>query len=945
MPFPLRSLFLLLVLLPGLAQASQGNPKIGVVGVAKQTLTSKNATTASRVLNTGDDVIFEDTLTTDSKGQTQLIFIDKSTLTIGANSSVVVDKFVYDPSTSSGAMAVSSTKGVLRFVGGALSKKEPVTIKTPAATIGIRGGIALVTIAEGTGATNATFLYGDQMTVRNSAGESSTTQPGTAISIPSATTAPSAPVTVDAATLANASSQLQNSDGTDVSANDAVTTVQNADGSTTTTAGDETATTSEGSATGGSEGTNIVSEGATGTMTTLVNDAGMTNGFAVTITSQATQQNMQFDIAVGEAQAPITAPTHTGLYSLTTKEDLNFIDEYTMGELLGVSPSAIKPAFGFKSMNASGALIGQKSSADIMRYQTQGDSQYSLAYPFHNTSMYGGQEMIPLSGLFTIPATPGSYSFGNVIVDNTPIQTLTHTSRFGNMHFFAFDVPPALSGSFGGLADADSALADERFTAVLGTQAASLPTTGLNSYRFLPEMLIGGSTYSPFAYAMLDNALLPASLRDDIQQNNPGLMVDWSRGTYLTGYMLWNNPVTDEDGSYTTGMMAHMGDVSESGIGGKGGRYVMKRTSTQTKTLNIPTQTSSVNRSNVYGANGQVDGFVMDASYQNFPVAGISMDTRQVATQIATPATIDQTNRGTGPGHDTGYAAGFIQKVDQAGNVTYQRVSTYQAGDLKMIRNDANNTIGADIKVGTVDANNTTSGSQNIQASFGVGANQNANGDSAFIDDQYYAAQQTSLTTQGFGTTTASQNGMLVSGGFGPANMQCTTCDYVGWGAWGGEAQVTTTGGATYKDNVAMIPYVTGRMTTSEQLEAIAPVGGGIVNASYSGNVMGSVVENNTLSHNTGTFNAQVNLTNRSVTSFNGTLGNHSFNNAGLPAAAISNSGAATFTNLAIHNTTQGLTGNVNGALFGPAAQNIGGNINFTTPSAVGAAVYMGSQP
>src|SRR5690606_11364257 len=130
------------LLLPGIAAASQGNPKIGVVGIATQTLTAKAQTAAARILSTGDDVIFEDLLTTDAKGQTQLIFLDKSTLTIGANSSVVIDKFIYDPARSSGKMAVSSTKGVLRFVGGALSKKEPVTIKTPAATIGIRGGIA-----------------------------------------------------------------------------------------------------------------------------------------------------------------------------------------------------------------------------------------------------------------------------------------------------------------------------------------------------------------------------------------------------------------------------------------------------------------------------------------------------------------------------------------------------------------------------------------------------------------------------------------------------------------------------------------------------------------------------------------------------------------------------------------------------------------------------------
>ena len=45
----------------------------------------------------------------------QLIFLDKTTLNVGPNSDLVIDEFIYDPSRGAGQMAVSMTKGVLRF--------------------------------------------------------------------------------------------------------------------------------------------------------------------------------------------------------------------------------------------------------------------------------------------------------------------------------------------------------------------------------------------------------------------------------------------------------------------------------------------------------------------------------------------------------------------------------------------------------------------------------------------------------------------------------------------------------------------------------------------------------------------------------------------------------------------------------------------------------------
>ena len=71
-----------------------------------------------------------------------MLLVDGSTFTVGPGSSLVIDKFVYNPSSGKGALVASFSKGALRFVGGKLSKNDPgVKVKTPAGELTVRGGI------------------------------------------------------------------------------------------------------------------------------------------------------------------------------------------------------------------------------------------------------------------------------------------------------------------------------------------------------------------------------------------------------------------------------------------------------------------------------------------------------------------------------------------------------------------------------------------------------------------------------------------------------------------------------------------------------------------------------------------------------------------------------------------------------------------------------------
>ncbi|MBD1549340.1 FecR domain-containing protein [Roseibium aggregatum] len=91
----------------------------------------------------GDNVIYNERIETNPGGLVQVLLRDGSTFTVGANSDLVIDEFVYDPNAGTGKLVASFSKGVARFVGGKLSKNRGgVTVKTPVGTIGIRGGIA-----------------------------------------------------------------------------------------------------------------------------------------------------------------------------------------------------------------------------------------------------------------------------------------------------------------------------------------------------------------------------------------------------------------------------------------------------------------------------------------------------------------------------------------------------------------------------------------------------------------------------------------------------------------------------------------------------------------------------------------------------------------------------------------------------------------------------------
>ena len=90
-------------------------------------------------LRPGSSVYQSETIRTGSAGQTNLQFVDESTLNVGPSAVIKLDKFVYDPNKKdSGTIAIEATRGAFRFVTGSQNKGE-IKIKTPYGTLGVRG--------------------------------------------------------------------------------------------------------------------------------------------------------------------------------------------------------------------------------------------------------------------------------------------------------------------------------------------------------------------------------------------------------------------------------------------------------------------------------------------------------------------------------------------------------------------------------------------------------------------------------------------------------------------------------------------------------------------------------------------------------------------------------------------------------------------------------------
>jgi len=191
----------LVAVIPSLAAGQPPRLDIGHSIFVVNVVDGQVGDTPPALLRIGDDIVFQEDISTGADAKTVIEFRDGSTFEVGPDAVIRIDAFVFNPEESASHKTLSVIRGVFRYISGFVASDQDTKIEVPAGTIGIRGSIAagivdpavpmFLHVAQG----NATFT--------NDAG-SSEIGAGQSIAAPSRTTRPMRPDMMPAAVAAQA---------------------------------------------------------------------------------------------------------------------------------------------------------------------------------------------------------------------------------------------------------------------------------------------------------------------------------------------------------------------------------------------------------------------------------------------------------------------------------------------------------------------------------------------------------------------------------------------------------------------------------------------------------------------------------------------------------------------------------------------------------------------
>jgi len=137
---------LCMVMLAMTSVASRAETRIGVASSIKPNADGLVGA-GSQSLSAGSEVFANETVRTGNLGQADLVFLDKTNLTVGPTSEVLLDKFVYDPSGPKGKVVLQLTRGAFRFVTGT-QDHSAYAVNTPHGSLGVRGTTVEVVVSD-----------------------------------------------------------------------------------------------------------------------------------------------------------------------------------------------------------------------------------------------------------------------------------------------------------------------------------------------------------------------------------------------------------------------------------------------------------------------------------------------------------------------------------------------------------------------------------------------------------------------------------------------------------------------------------------------------------------------------------------------------------------------------------------------------------------------------
>jgi hypothetical protein len=909
--YPFRTIALAsLLLIAGLAVPAAGQQRVGVDSAVNPVATGIAPGGAPRRLVLGQEVVFNEHISTGAGGQTQILFVDGSSLTIGPTADMVIDEFVYDPNAGTGKLAASLSRGIFRFVGGTLSKRDnAVTMQTPSATIGVRGGVMLVNLLP-SGQLEVIFGYGKGLTVTGRNGVSETiTRPGFEVTVSGPGASPSAPAPAPDAVTEALLAQLDGRSGGNggartipteaMVANSGIANVISNDIAASRRAAAQTRPPSPqppsvNAAVLQSEWNvqNVAYQGATVTPVNGGPPVKLVNFYKNPAGTGAS--------ATGAGGGGVLI-TFAGLIKTTSDPAAGFIDQtgasripYTNG-ILSFPPGS--PQNGIFSVALGGSSTSTLSFPLVPGMASFGPANTSSPVgPLTGTSFLSPDNTFFYADLQG-PAFPSGRGF---IFGGLPVDPSFYAPT-GSARVFAFDVQP------------DAAL-QSPIPFVTNTTGGNIPNPSISPYYVVAPASSGFGAFNPNLNASAaGTGTLQASLGINGQGANQSSVLVVNVGNIATSSDS-GNPVV--------------------GSGIVRGSFLANGTSSPVQINSSSATVPSGLNNNFFGSNA-ISGFVVDQNGYN---SNLNFQ-QQLATQTpygGTPAnyafnqpvTASTLPSGVGANRTSQTLSGFFGGIMYPRNGSVGALPPYAIGigAAGVTTDAANNSVSAAFAGVDNFGSNTV-----VLLGFGSGGISSA-GTSTFIDDKNFAAvesadQISSVTPNASVQQNAgpSQSRLaMVTSSTVPVNPLlpnglCQQCQFLQWGYWTGVIDtLSPVGTAVVRQDLAHInTWIAGTPAVN-----IPTTGVG----TYTGNALGSVFNNGASYLASGGFTNSYNFGTQT-----GTVAISNFDGRNFSGAVQAIGNGYYLGNL----SGSGLAGQAVGQFYGPGAPETGGMFGVHSPAGV----------
>jgi hypothetical protein len=956
----------------GLASpAGLADLKVGVDSGVNPQATGIPPGALPRRLVLGQDILFNERITTEASGQTQVLFVDESTLSIGPNANMVIDQFVYDPNTGTGKMAASLTRGVFRFVGGKLSKQENATsFRTPAATIGIRGGVILVDQTS-TGALTLIFVYGKAVTVTGLNGVSQTIfRPGFEVTVSRPGASPSDPAPAPPGAAAAMLAQLDGHAGANGGAATVPTEVMVVQSglsnviSSNLNASIQAAEKNQPLAPQPESVTPVV------TQAEFNNQNVQVTGFTGTIATGETVSFNQFlsNPTAGVTQTASVSPPSPTTPPITTPPPTMAQMPPTMAEMPPTMtqmpppppptpPAPTPPPPTPPPPTPPPPTPPPPPLTNIAGAYYNTGTQGTATGFSGSLSPYAGANSV--NGVFTATGTFGTVSFPLLAGTQTlaasgsgtssPLGPVTGTTYVApDNSFFYANLTPVNQPS-----QREFIYGGTPVNAAFYTATSQTPS--YLAFNVQPDAALQSNI--PFIRLPAGGSLAASAYTSPLILATP-LNATFSTDTGGTKALQASLGVVGSGTGQSSVIVVMVGNVFDASLNGTSptqpilngivhGSYLANAAGQPTRIYSPYVTPADANGNSFYGtstisgfavtngnccAAGQIPSQAFETNTANQAVTNYQF--AQPATATTVPASISGASRTTR--QLTGYFGGIMTKEPSSGAAA-NPIPYALAGTATINTNAGNLQVRANLAGSDPFASTSNSAISSVNLGYGSLSTGATNARIAFVNDNLYAAFENpsnpskvnGVTVPVNDSNTGSNIYFATQAAAPPpatllSNGLCSTCQYLQWGYWGGELDTPASGETPARTDVGHINFwVAGTPATSlADISSLKTTG---FTGTYNGNLVGTVLNGGAQYLASGglkaTYNFGTGSGSFSVINYDG----KSFTESGIGGLGLNGSNYS----FAIKHVP-GVTGVVSGGFYGPMAAETAGNFAFT---------------